>query len=638
MSLPALRRAAKAAHRVFRPPPKWSLSQWADARRYLSAEASSEPGRWKTIRTPYLREVMDTISDPAYQDVVCKFSAQVGKTEVELNACGYFIDQDPCPILWVMPTLELAEALSKERLAPMFRDSPCFRDKIKEARSRDSGNTLLSKTFPGGHLALAGANSPASLSSRPRRVVIGDEYKSWPKSAGAEGDPKTLAFRRTNNFWNKKRLLVSTPLFKGEDIDKAYDDSDQRHYYVACPHCGEMQELVWKDDTGQIRVIWDKDPDTGRHLPETARYLCGARGCGVLIDLDAHKEAMLAGGQWRKHNPLSRVAGFYLNELYSPWRKLRETVEEYLLAKSDGIESFKSWWNTALGLAWDPQAQGDITAEGFLALREPYPEVVPWGVGCLTASIDVQRDRLEFKVKGWGRQGESWLIHREKIMGSPAFNDVWAKADALLLSGWRHASGRVLFIEACAVDTGDGNVKEAYEWAKARIPRRVYPIKGQGAQGHPLIKKSGNKRLKLWHIGTEAAKDTISARLRLTQPGPGFMHFPDTSIKERYTEDWCNLEMFQELATSEHIVRDRKGRMRRWQKVKPDVRNEDLDLEVYAWAIYTLLNIKPEDMETRLARLEEPLKPEEKPMPSPAVPQVRKPRRKVLNKGYFRDE
>ncbi len=381
MSLPALRRAAKAAHRVFRPPPKWSLSQWADARRYLSAEASSEPGRWKTIRTPYLREVMDTISDPAYQDVVCKFSAQVGKTEVELNACGYFIDQDPCPILWVMPTLELAEALSKERLAPMFRDSPCFRDKIKEARSRDSGNTLLSKTFPGGHLALAGANSPASLSSRPRRVVIGDEYKSWPKSAGAEGDPKTLAFRRTNNFWNKKRLLVSTPLFKGEDIDKAYDDSDQRHYYVACPHCGEMQELVWKDDTGQIRVIWDKDPDTGRHLPETARYLCGARGCGVLIDLDAHKEAMLAGGQWRKHNPLSRVAGFYLNELYSPWRKLRETVEEYLLAKSDGIESFKSWWNTALGLAWDPQAQGDITAEGFLALREPYPEVVPWGVG-----------------------------------------------------------------------------------------------------------------------------------------------------------------------------------------------------------------------------------------------------------------
>ncbi len=223
-------------------------------------------------------------------------------------------------------------------------------------------------------------------------------------------------------------------------------------------------------------------------------------------------------------------------------------------------------------------------------------------------------------------------------MGSPAFNDVWAKADALLLSGWRHASGRVLFIEACAVDTGDGNVKEAYEWAKARIPRRVYPIKGQGAQGHPLIKKSGNKRLKLWHIGTEAAKDTISARLRLTQPGPGFMHFPDTSIKERYTEDWGNLEMFQELATSEHIVRDRKGRMLRWQKVKPDVRNEDLDLEVYAWAIYTLLNIKPEDMETRLARLEEPLKPEEKPMPSPAVPQVRKPRRKVLNKGYFRDE
>ncbi len=635
MSRAALRRETQAARRTLKPPPRWTISQWADEKRFLSAEASAEPGRWKTSRTPYLREVMDEISNPERQDIVCKFSAQVGKTEVELNAIGFYIDQDPSPILFVLPTLEMAEAVSKERLAPMFRDSPCFQGKIKDARARDSGNNLLHKNFPGGHLALAGANSPASLSSRPVRVVIGDEFKSWAKSAGAEGNPKTLAFKRTNNFWNRKRVLVSTPLFVGEDIDEAYTDSDQRHYYVPCPHCGEHQELVWKDDTGMTRVIWDKDPATGRHLSETARYLC--KSCGTLIDLDAHKTAMLDAGVWIKHNPVSKIAGFYLNELYSPWRKLAETVEDYLLAKREGIESFKSWWNTALGLAWDPQAQGDISAEGFLSMREAYPEVVPWGVGCLTAAVDVQRDRLELKVKGWGLHGESWLIHREKIMGSPAFDDVWQRLDERLLSGWRHASGRILFIEATAVDTGDGNVKEAYEWAKARIPRRVYPIKGATNPTHPLIKKSGNKRLKLWHIGTNAAKDTISARLRMKERGPGYMHFPDTSIKERYDSDWCDLEYFNELATSEHIVRDRKGKNRHWEKVRPDSRNEGLDLEVYNWAIFTLLNIKQPEMEARLARLEVPLEPHEVEMPRPSLTAPPRKKKKVLSKGLFRD-
>jgi len=633
MSHGAPQRGTQAARKMLKPPPRMTVSQWADQRRHLSAEASATPGRWKTAKTPYLREMMDEVSNPATKDIVAMLSAQLGKSEFEYNAVGYFIDQDPSPILFVLPTLEMAEATSKDRLAPMFRDSPCFAGKIKDARARDSGNTLLHKTFPGGHLTLAGANSPASLSGRPVRVFIGDEFARWAKSAGAEGSPKALGFKRTNNFWNKKRILVSTPVFKDEDIAEAFSQSDQRHFYVDCPHCAEAQVLWWKDPEGVHRVIWDKDPDTGRHLPDTARYLCKA--CGTLIDLDAHKTAMLEAGRWIKHNPLSKIAGFHLNELYSPWRRLAEVIEDYLLAKREGIDSFKSWWNTTLGLPWDPQEHQEMPAEGFLSLREAYPALVPWGVGCLTAAIDVQHDRLELKVKGWGRHHESWLIHREKFMGSPAFEDVWQRAEQRLLSGWRHASGRLMFIEATAVDTGDGQIKESYEWAKARIPRRVYPIKGAKDATAPLIKKTGNKRLKLWHIGGNAAKDTIMARLRLKEHGPGALHFPDTSNRHLYDSDWCDLEYFKELTTSEHIVRDRQGQNRHWEKVKQDSRNEGLDLEVYNWAIFTLLALKPEEMEERLARLEIPLKPEEQDLPQPSLSPAPRKRGKVLSKGLF---
>lgn len=604
MGVQALRSGLRRSRQMLAPPPKLSISQWADERRYLSPEASSEHGRWKTSRAPYQREVMDVIGDPSTQDVVLKWSAQVGKSEILYNATGYYIDQDPSPILFVLPTLEMAESTSKDRLAPMFRDSPCFKGKIKDPRARDSGNTLLHKSFPGGHLTLGGSNSPPTLAGRPIRIFIGDEVDRFPKSAGSEGSPIRLGFRRTANFWNRKRLLVSTPTLKGDSaIDDAFEDSDQRHYYVRCPHCHDEQTLVWRDAQGRDHVIWDKD-EQGRHLPETARYVCAH--CGVLIDLDAAKTTMLEEGRWIKHNPENRTAGFYINELYSPWRKLREIVEDYLAAKREGMESFKTWWNTSMGLSWDAQEHHELPTEGFLAQRETWNADVPWGVACLVASIDVQKDHLDLKVVGWGRDHESWIIHREKLFGNPTFPDVWQRADARLLQGYRHASGRMMHIEAAAVDTGDGNVKEAYEWAKARIGRRVLPIKGAKDPAAPLIRKSGTRGLKLWHIGGNAAKFTIMARVRLTQPGPGFIHFPNTSVKERYDEDWCNLDYFKELLASEHLVRDRKGRVARWEKIRSDSRNEALDLMVYAWAVWSWLRLKPEEINARLERLEMP--------------------------------
>jgi len=623
LSYRSLAAAIIAAASILAPPPNLTISRWADSKRILSPEASASKGRWNTDTAPFQREIMDAICDPEIQDVVWQKSAQVGATEILLNILGYYIDQDPSPILLLEPTLEMAEAFSKDRLSPMLRDSPCFAGKISSPRSRDGGNTLLHKAFPGGQITLAGANSPSSLAMRPIRIVLCDEVDRYPASAGAEGSPVRLAFKRTNNFWNRKRVQVGTPTLKGASaIEKAFQQSDQRFRYLPCPHCGEFQVLKWG------RVVWAKAED-GTPQPDTAVYAC--EHCAAPIDLDAELNDMDRKGKWIAHNPRSKVVGFHINELYSPWKKLHETVEDFLAAKFEGPESFKTWINTALGETWDPQDHVELNAEGMLARREAYPAQVPWGVGCMTAGIDTQDDRLELIVKGWGRANESWLIHREVIWGSPAMPETWEKLDRLLLEGYRHASGRLLFIEAAAVDIGGSHTQHARDFAKPRIPRRVFPIRGSNQPAAPLIKKSGNKRIKEWHIGTIAAKDTILlTRLKIDQVGPGYMHFP--------VADWCDLDYFKQLATSEHITKDRKGRNRRWEKVTHDTRNEALDCEVYAWAIFTLLNIKATEMEDRLARLEAPFEPppqdaavNSENSPKPAPPR----KRRVLSKGLF---
>ena len=612
----ALCAAIVAAAAVLAPPPDLTISQWADTNRMLSAEASAEQGKWDTDRAPYQREMMDVLTHPGVREAVYMLASQLGKTELELNVLGYFMDQDPAPILIVYPTLDMGKAYSKTRLAPMIRDCPALAGKVKEARSRDSGNTLMMKSFPGGHLIIAGSNSAASLSSYPIRVVLCDEIDRFAFSAGPEGDPVELAFQRTRNFWNSLKIVVGTPTIKGASaIAKRFALSDQRYRYVPCPHCQTEQILEWK------QVVWEKAED-GRHKPETAAYACPH--CGSLIDLDFEKHEMDRKGVWKKHNPDSEIPGFTLNALYSPWVTLQEVVKEFLKKKEMGAEGLKTFFNLFMAQTWDPQDHQAISTEGLMARRETWTAQVPWGVGYLTASVDTQDDRLEFKVKGWGRGHESWLIHKEVIPGSPGLADVWAKLDRLRLQGYRHASGRMMTIEAMAVDVGGHFTKQASEWAKARIPQRVFPIRGAALHPHPLIKKSGSKKgLRLWFIGTTTAKDEILlSRIKLEQAGPGYMHFPNTSNKDLYSEDWCDDAYFKQLATSEHIVRSKNGRTRRWDLVSPGVRNEGLDLEVYAWAIYTLLRIQPEEMEARLAKLEQPFvaPPPDAPEPAPKIP------------------
>lgn len=623
----ALREAMADAQGVLAPPPKLTISEWADLNRVLG-DASAQKGQWQTV--PFQRAIMDCLTDPDVQEMVWAKSSQVGATEILLNILLYYIDYDPSPILLLEPNLKMAEGLSKDRLAQAIRSCPPLAGKVADPRARDSGNTILHKTFPGGQLTIVGAESSADLAMRPIRIVLCDEVDRYPKSAKKEGSPIRLAYRRANNFWNRKQVQVGTPVdLNDSNIWSSFLRSTQQYRYLPCPHCGEFQILEWR------QVLWQKD-DAGRDLPDTAIYAC--KHCGAAIDLDAELEEMDRAGKWIAHNPGSETIGFHINELYSPWRKLRETVKDFLDAKLEGREALKTWWNTALGLPWDPQQHVAVSTEGLVARREAYPAKVPWGVGCLTASVDTQDDRLEFKVKGWGRANESWLIHREVIHGSPTLRDVWAKLDTLRLEGYRHASGKMLFIEAMGVDTGGHFTKQAWDWARARIPQRVFPLKGASTHPHPLIKKSGSKKgLKLWFVGTITAKDEILlGRLRLEQAGPGYMHFP--------LADWCDEAYFKQLATSEERKRASSGKGVRWVPVEKGVRNEALDLEVYAWAVFSLLNVRPEEMDKRLAFLEAYRPPpedterqEQRPNTNntDTLKQARKPRRRTLSKGRF---
>lgn len=555
-----------------KPPPKLTLSQWADSRRKLSPEASAEPGQWITARAEYQRGIMDAISDPLIEAVVVMSSAQVGKTEIVNNTIGFYVDQDPAPILLLQPTLEMAEAYSKDRLAPMLRDSPCLKGKVRDARSRDSGNTLLHKTFPGGHITMAGANSPASLASRPIRIVICDEVDRYPFSAGTEGDPVDLANKRSTTFWNRKRLETSTPTVDGASrISASYLASDQRKFFVPCHHCGDAQVLDW------ARVKWENDD------PLTARYLCS--GCDGAWN-DAERWRAISRGEWRETAPFTGVAGFHLWEAYSPWVQLAGIVAAFLKAKSSP-ERLKTFVNTSLGETWKEKGEAPDW-QRLYDRRESYQlHLIPQGGLFITAGVDVQRDRIEVSVYAWGRGKESWLIDHVVLDGDTSRPEVWIKLDGLLEQTYHHEAGVDMPIIRLAIDSGYAT-QEVYAWARKKGPGRVMVAKGvdHGAAvvGQPSavdVNYQGKKiarGIKVWPVNSSALKSEFYGWLRLDKPTaesgdqfpPGYCHYPE-----------MNEEFFRQLTAEQLVTRTVRGyRKSEWQK--SHARNEALDVRNYA--------------------------------------------------------
>lgn len=554
----ARRSASKAVKARLRLPPKLTISEWADLHRYLSPPAA-EPGPWKTDRVPYLREIMDTISGTDYQDITIIKCSQSGGTEALNNAVGFYIDQEPSSMLVIQPNVKpMAEDYSKDRLAPMLRDCPRLRGKVRDPKSRDSGNTILHKTFLGGHLTVIGANSPAGLASRPIRIVLADELDRWGASAGSEGDPLSLAEARTTTYRHRKKIVkVTTPGNEGESRgEKEWALSDQRHFYVPCPSCDEFQPLEWRDTQGHpdirpgkgpFRLVWEKTEANGEevHHPETARYQC--RACQALIP-DTERPAMLARGRWVKHNPTSRRAGFHIAGLLSAWVRWREVAEKWLKRKDDP-EQRKTFFNTILGLLY--QESGEVPdAKSLAGRREHYPAEVPNGIGVLTMSIDLQGDRIECDVRGWGDLEESWQIRLERFLGDPsgaavrADGDVdpWALAEALLNRVWLREDGRKLRIAACMVDSGF-LTDVVYRWVRPRQGRRVFAYKGVDHAKNPISRasKANNDGVKVFTVNPSAFKDILFRRLKRVSPGAGYLHFGE---REQTGADDGYLEQF----------------------------------------------------------------------------------------------
>jgi phage terminase large subunit GpA-like protein len=578
----------RAALAVFRPPPRLSVSQWADQFRQLSREASSEPGQWRTSRAQYQRDILDAISDPLTHTVVVMSCAQVGKTELLLNAIGYHIAQDAAPMLFLQPTVEMAETVAKDRIAPLVRDTPCLTALIAEPLSRSGGNTILHKQFPGGHLTLAGANSPASLASRPIRIVFCDEVDRYPPSAGTEGDPITLVRARTKTFHNRKMVLTSTPTIKGVSrIEQAYDESDRRVYEVPCPHCRAPQRLLWAG------VRWT----TGR--TETAAYHCVE--CGAAWS-DAQRLAAIRKGQWVARAPFTGVAGFHLNELCSPWSRVADMARSFVEAKaSRSQERMRAWINTTLGETWEQD--GERVDETSIASRAEQWSGEPDGVLFRTAGVDVQDDRLEVELVGWGRDEESWSLDYNVIFGDPSGPTLWADLDRYLLD--RKPS-------ATCVDSGGHHTQAVYKFCRERSRRRVYAIKGMAGPGRPVWPKRSSKGMAgkavLFLVGVDAAKDQVFAHLKLTTAGPGFCHFP-ADRDERY---------YAGLSSETVVTKYAKGFPIREYRKRAGVRNEPLDCRVYAYCALISLNVRNW---TSLERAKEAAKPAaEAPASSPTLP------------------
>lgn len=540
-----------------------------------------------TSRAEYLREVMDACTDRRIEEVVFQKSAQIGGTEVLLNLCGFHMDLDPAPILVVQPSLELVDEWSKARLATMIRDTPCLVGKVAEAKSRDSGNRIREKRFPGGRITIAGANSARSLRGRPMRIIACDDVDGFPASAGTEGDPIALAKKRATTFRrNRKTLLVSTPTLKGlSRIEKGYLRSDQRYFYVPCPECATFQRLHWGGPDAAFGVKWQEAPGDGdgERLVERAWYVC--ESCAAPWS-DGQRMAAVRLGHWRASRPFRGIAGFQLSEVYSPWVTLQEIAQSFLEAKTDPT-LLQVFVNTVLGETWEDRAERELDPNAIYARRENYGPKVPESVAILTAAVDVQKSWLDVLVKGWGRGEEGWGLEHHVLRGDPGGLKVWEELDAVLLAPREHASGLEIHIAAACVDTGGktGHTQAAYQFCGERFARRVWAIKGIGGGGRPVWPRKASRknlaRIDLFGIGVDAGRDVVYKRLGMLPPGQGSQHY---SLE--FDLEFCK-QLTAERPTTQYV----KGYAKRvWKKIRP--RNEAFDLEVYAYAALCGLRIR----------------------------------------------
>ncbi len=583
--------------RLWLPPERLPLSEWAEKNIFLSPEYSARTGQ--LVLYGWQRGILDSFTDPTVETTVLMCGTQLIKTLFQQVATAYIIAQAQAPILIVAPKEDDAETFSKERLEPMIRDCPVLAGKFG-TKQKDRLNTTLFKRFPGGSLSLVGAGAPGNAARRSICYAFLDEVDKYLKDVGGEGDFVDLVRERTATYGSRRKIILAcSPTNKHSSrIGKAYDKSDQRQPWVACHACGHWQVLRWS------QVKWNNDLPVEERAA-TAHYECENESCSAEWN-DTQRLAACEKAEWRARKPFAGTAGYWISHLYSPWKTLPEIVARFLAAKDDRI-TLKSFVNTNLAELWEEE--GDTPEwEVLLGRQEDYrygaepaisneEAVVPRRGLFLTAFTDVQEDRLEYEVVAWGRGKESWSVAYGTIRvfengkALPTSNPaIWLELDKVLARDWKHESGEVMSIVAMGVDTGF-RPKPVYEFAmrhtqpaagasglKIFAPRTVVPTKGTSRESLKIIagiskEDAARKRqgVRIVSIGTSVAKQELFDNLRLPRPTgpdvamPGYCHIP------MYGEEFAH-----GICSEKRIVNDDDSIS--WEKIYS--RNEPLDCRV----------------------------------------------------------
>jgi len=585
------------------PDPDLTVAEWAERFRMLSTETSAEPGPWRTARVPHAGEIMEVLSPshPA-QEVTFVAGTQVAKTEIGNNFIGFIMDWAPGPAMMVYPTSNTGKRSSRTRLAKMIESTPRLRAKVSE-KQRDKSNSATLKEFPGGVLAIAGANSAAELKSMPVRYLFEDEVDEYPDDVDGQGPADELAEKRTDTFPRKKIFRTSTPTDRASSkIWRHWLRSDMRRRHVPCPHCQALQVLKWEQFRFETKKVWEViRADDGEIVQvEAGTEGAIARDTGELLDVwyeceacaaridEHHKTWMFERGVWIADRPeIRNRIGFQLPTFYSPlgWFSWMQVVAKRLEADRDPTgQLLKVWTNTVAGEPYSDAGE----SVSYLAIKERaegYPiGRVPAGGLLLVCSVDVQANRLEAKVKAWGRGEESWLVAFEVLYGDTETSEPWSKLDEFLARTFTHESGAPMRITATAIDAGY-RTQTVYAYCRPRGHRHIIPVKGQSQAGKTILGRptkqdfdhAGQKipsGVDLWPIGSDTAKEKIYGRLKISTPGPGCMHFP-LGLPDDY---------YKQLTAERRVSKYHRGYLKHvWEKDAGE-RNEALDLEVYNYA------------------------------------------------------
>lgn len=593
----ALELVLKAWSEGLRPESTRSIVEWIEANRVLSSISSATPGPYRFQKTPYLREIAEVLSPSCpIQRVAVRKGAQIGFSEFAVSVVGYLMDQVPCPIIYLLPTTDLCKSVAHQRLQPMIDSSARLAERVSEAKAQHGkfADSVRLKQFPGGILALLGANSPAGLRTMTARYVMKDEVDGYPPQVGEEGDPSELVDRAARSFGGRRKIFeFSTPTFLGRSrIQRAFEAGDQRSFVVPCPHCGHFQRLFWTDEkTGKRGIEW-----SGEGPEREVWYRCQA--CAAKID-ESSKEGMLAAGVWRPKFPERsdwersyEVSALYASAGNYSWR---EAVAAFQKAK-DEPEKLRVFVNHTLGEPWEERGDAPPWEELFRR-REDYPiGTVPKGGYLLTAGVDVQQNRIECEVVAWGPRLESWSVAYFELEGDVASDAPWDALDEVLVRQYPMANGGALPIRVACVDSGYAT-NTVYAYCRNRRPGLAFAVRGMPSVNVLVavpnwidITTRGRKvrrGVQLWGVGVDVAKRELYGFLRGRTPlkagdkvPVGFCHFP------QYGEGH-----FKQLTAEQLMPRKDPRGFVKYEWVKVYERNERLDCRNYARAAASIVGV-----------------------------------------------